>query len=72
MLRGHDPRGCYPTPRVLKKLPNHVLPYDRQAHQNPRVRPIVVCKEERTRVSLEQDIPVEEVHAHCRGRAVFL
>jgi hypothetical protein len=48
------------------------MPYDRQAHQDPRVRPIVVCEEERLRISLEQDIPVEKVNAYRRSLAVFL
>jgi hypothetical protein len=47
------------------------MPYDRQAHQDPRVSPVVVCEEERGRISLEQDIPVEKVYAYRRGMAVF-
>jgi hypothetical protein len=48
------------------------MPYDRQAHQDPRVRAVVVCEEERVQISLEQDIPVEKVNAYRRSLAVLL
>ncbi len=71
-MRGHDSRRRDPTPCVFQKLARHLMPYRPQAHQDPRVRPVVVCEEERARISLEQDIPVEEVNAYRRSLAVFL
>ncbi len=71
-MGGDDSWGCGATPRGQQKLDSRFMLHHRKAHQDPRVRPIVICEEERLWIRFQQNIPVEEVHADCDALAILL
>jgi hypothetical protein len=58
-------------PSLLQELHYDAMLRVRQSNENPRVRPVVIRKEERTRIGFEQDITIQQVNPDSYGFAVL-
>jgi hypothetical protein len=72
MVPGDHTAGSRPTPGIFQQLHGYLVSHAGHAHQDPRVRPIVISQEEGARIRLEKEVPVEEVDPHRDGIAVLL